>query len=76
VLKVSESDYKKYWVAKVFRGEVTNEPPVAPSPGVTLDYVATVKGAISFIEANQTQPRVKVLRIDGKLPGENGYPLR
>ena len=76
VLKQSESDYKKYWVGKIFRGEATNEPPSAPSPGLALDYVSSVKGAISFVDSAQVQSRVKMLRVDGKLPGESGYPLR
>jgi len=75
VLKQSESDYKKFWVGKIFRGEATTEPATAPSPGLALDYVASVDGAISFVDRNQVQSRVKMLKIDGKLPGESGYPL-
>ena len=76
VLKQTESDYKKFWVGKIFRGEATAQPPSAPSPGLALDYVSTVGGAISFVDAGQAQSRVKVLKINGKLPGENGYPLQ
>ena len=75
VLKQSESDYKKFWVGKIFRGEVIFEPATAPSAGLALDYVSSVQGAISFVESGQVQSRVKMLKIDGKLPGENGYPL-
>jgi len=76
VLKQSESDYKKFWVGKIFRGEATTQPPSAPSPGLALDYVSNVDGAISFVNISQTQSRVKILRINGKLPGEDGYPLQ
>ena len=76
VLRVSETDYKRFWVGKVFRGEATNEPASAPSLGLALDYVSNVKGAISFVNADQVQARVKTLRVNGKLPGEAGYPLR
>jgi len=75
VLRQSESDYKKFWVGKIFRGEAINEPPIAPSPGLALDYVSSVEGAISFVDSTQVQSRVKMLKIDGKLPGESGYPL-
>ena len=75
VLKQSESDYKKFWVGKIFRGEAINEPPIAPSPGLTLDYVSSVQGAISFVDSTQVQSRVKMVKIDGKLPGDSGYPL-
>lgn len=75
VLRQSESDYKKFWVGKIFRGEATTEPATAPSPGLALDYVASVDGAISFVDSGQVQSRVKMLKIDGKLPGESGYPL-
>jgi len=30
---------------------------------------------MTFIEFNQVPKGVKVLRIDGLLPGEKGYPL-
>ena len=75
VLKQSESDYKKFWVGKIFRGEVIFEPATAPSAGLALDYVSSVQGAISFVDRSQVQSRVKLVKIDGKLPGESGYPL-
>jgi ABC-type phosphate transport system substrate-binding protein len=75
VLKQSESDYKKFWVGKIFRGEVIFEPATAPSAGLALDYVSSVQGAISFVDSSQVQSRVKLVKIDGKLPGDSGYPL-
>jgi hypothetical protein len=35
-----------------------------------------MQGAIAFIDSAQVPKNLKVLRIDGKLPGQDGYPLR
>jgi len=40
------------------------------------DLVNAVPGAIAFIDAHEVRPGAKVLRVDGHLPGEPGYPLR
>ena len=34
-----------------------------------------LKGAITVVRLDQLPKGVKVLRIDGKKPGEEGYPL-
>jgi ABC-type phosphate transport system substrate-binding protein len=73
---MNEQQFKQHWGTKIFRGEAATEPAAVQSHGVALDYVANLDGAISFVDAGQVQARVKVLKIDGKLPGQAGYPLR
>ena len=38
-------------------------------------HVATTAGAVGYVDAVMADASVKVLRIEGKLPGEPGYPL-
>ena len=73
---MSEAEYKKYWVAKMFRAEVPSGPKIVFSVNMAGELVSSIRGAITFVTAaDATSTGAKVLRIDGKLPGELGYPL-
>jgi hypothetical protein len=52
---------------------------VLNSDETALKFVWNVPGAVAVIDAAlaaSAPSRVKVLRLDGKLPGEPGYPLQ
>jgi ABC-type phosphate transport system substrate-binding protein len=70
------AEYHEYWTGKIFRGDVTSEPVSLPSVGTALNFVSSIKGGISFVDAASVRPGIKVLRVDGHLPGEQGYPLQ
>lgn len=76
VCRMTENEYRQYWTGKIFRGEATSEPVVLPSVGTALNFVSSVKGGISFVDSADVRDNVKILRIDGRLPGEAGYPLQ
>jgi hypothetical protein len=76
LFKMTEIEYKKYWITKVFRAEATNEPTVALTNSFANDAVAAIPGSVT-IENSKDVPRgAKVLKINGRKPGEPGYPLR
>lgn len=76
VFEMSEETYTKYWVAKVMRAEVSDPPASLYSFGMLQEGVRGNPGAIGYVNTNDLRPGVKVLRIDGLLPGESGYSLR
>jgi ABC-type phosphate transport system substrate-binding protein len=76
VYQMTEAQYKQFWVAKVFRAEAVSVPKLVYSGEMTTQMVASLPGAISFVEARQAGSGVKTIRVDGKLPGEAAYPLR
>ena len=76
VLKMTESEYKQYWVKKVYSGEVPREPLALFSNGMQLEAVRAEKGAIALILAKDIKPGVKVVKVDGTSPGAANYPLR
>ena len=76
IYQMSEEEYTQYWVAQVFRAEVTSPPKNVYSNDMQYELVAAIPGAIGFVDARNVHPGVKVVRVDGKLPGEKGYPLR
>jgi ABC-type phosphate transport system substrate-binding protein len=73
---MTDAEYHQYWTGKIFRGEVTSEPVSLPSVGTALDFVSSIKGGISFVDAASVRPGIRVVRIDGHRPGEQGYPLQ
>jgi phosphate transport system substrate-binding protein len=76
VFEMTEETYTKFWVAKVMRAEVSDPPASLYSFGMLQEGVRGNAGAIGYVTVNDVRPGVKVLRIDGLLPGESGYPLR
>ncbi|HEY6347890.1 MAG TPA: substrate-binding domain-containing protein [Candidatus Angelobacter sp.] len=76
VLKMTESEYKQYWVKKVYSGEVLREPLTLLSNGMQLEAVRAEKGGIALINFQDVRQGVKVVKVDGHLPGAPGYPLR
>jgi ABC-type phosphate transport system substrate-binding protein len=78
VLRMSNAEYHKYLMGAEFRGE--EPPPVraAGSAGDAVRSVAGINGGITLVEGTlipQLPPSVKVVRINGKAPGETGYPF-
>jgi ABC-type phosphate transport system substrate-binding protein len=76
IYQMSESQFKQYWIAKIFRAESATAPKVVYSNDMANQLVTALPGAIAFIDSKEVKPGAKVLRVDGRLPGEAGYPLR
>ena len=77
IYRMSESQFKQYWIARIFRAEATSTPKVVYSNQTINELVAAIPGAISLVRAGDAlQPGVRTIKIDGLLPGEANYPLR
>ncbi len=76
IYRMSEDEFRKYWVGKMFRAEVPAGPKIVYSSDMAGELVAAVPGAIAFLPASAVGPGARVLRINGRLPGEAGYPLQ
>jgi len=76
LMAMSEIEYKQYWTAQVFRGEADAEPFTVPSVGMQKEALNLFPGAITLVKMTEVKPGMKVLRVEGLLPGEAGYPLR
>lgn len=75
VYRMTDVELKQFWLGKLFRGEIASFPRVAPSNAAVKRIVAWAPNALGFIDASGVDASVKVLRIDGKRPGEAGYLL-
>jgi hypothetical protein len=76
VYKMSESEYKQYWIGRIFRAEAISAPRTADSTAAARNLVASLPGCVTLMNASEVRPGNKILKIDGKFPGERGYPLR
>jgi ABC-type phosphate transport system substrate-binding protein len=76
VYRMSEAQFRQYWIAKVFRAEVPSGPKTVYSNQTALELVESLPGSVAFVEASALPKDAKVLKIDGKAPGEKGYPLQ
>ncbi len=76
ILKMSESEYQQYWTRKLYSGEVSREPLAVFSNGMQLEAVRVEKGGIALIKAQDLRSGVKVLKVDGYLPGTPEYPFK
>src|ERR1700722_17186990 len=70
---MTENEYKQYWTAQVFRGEAQAEPAALPSNGMQREAVITYPGAVALVDFQDVKAGMKVLKIDGRKPGEAGY---
>ncbi len=75
VYNMSEQQFRQFWIARVFRGEATEGPKVVISSEGVMEMVSVLAGSIAFVDFDDVPSGVKALKIDGKLPGEDGYPL-
>jgi ABC-type phosphate transport system substrate-binding protein len=76
IYEMDEAQFRQYWIAKMFRAEVPRGPKIVFSTGMMLELVIAIPGSISFVSADEVTDDVKVVKIDGKLPSDPGYPLR
>jgi ABC-type phosphate transport system substrate-binding protein len=76
IYRMDEDRFRQYWIGKMFRAEVAAGPKIVYSSDMALNLIAAIRGSITFVPLSAVTPDVKVLRIDGKLPSEPGYPLQ
>ena len=76
IYQMDEAQFRQYWIAKMFRAEVARGPKIVFSTDMMLDLVVAIPGSISFTNAKEVTDDVKVVRVDGKLPADEGYPLK
>jgi hypothetical protein len=75
VYEMSESQFRQYWISKVFRAEAVAEPRIVLSSDETAELLTIITGAVGLMRADEVPQGLKILRVDGKNPGDPGYPL-
>jgi ABC-type phosphate transport system substrate-binding protein len=75
LLDMSEDQYKRYWTAAVFRGEAQSEPIALFSNGMQKEAIGVYPGGIALVNAQDVKSGMKMVKVEGHLPGEAGYPF-
>ena len=78
LLRMSEDDFTRHWISKVFRGESTAGPKTTTTAASILKLTADLPAALGMLDADDVPAgttTVKLLRIDGTAPGDADYPL-
>jgi hypothetical protein len=71
----TEVQVQHYWINRLFGSEAQVGPKITGSNEMSASLVREIPGAIALVPADRIPQGVKVLRIDGKKPGQAGYPL-
>lgn len=75
IYQMTESQFKQYWIAKIFRSEAVTAPKIVYSADMSNQLLSVIPGSIAFMQAKDVAPGLKVLKVNGLLPGDPGYPL-
>lgn len=76
ICEMTEAQFRKHWIGKVFRAETPRAPQIVSSEQLAIAQVQATPGALTVIAASGVQAGMKVLSIDGRRPGDAGYPFR
>lgn len=77
VLHMSRADYMNHFLISEYRSVPLNKPRLVPSTSEALRYLTTTPGAITVLEGepDMVVGGARLIRIDGKLPDDDGYKL-
>ncbi|HXB75721.1 MAG TPA: hypothetical protein VNY05_46240 [Candidatus Acidoferrales bacterium] len=75
VYQMTEAQFRQFWISKLFRAEAVASPKIVDTDEMAIELVTAIPGAIAVVDAAHVPSRLKVLRIDGRRPGDKGYPL-
>jgi hypothetical protein len=76
IYRMNEAEFRQYWISKLFRAEAVSGPKVVYSNEMATELVSALPGSVAFVDASEVPKGLKILKIDGKLPGQAGYPLK
>jgi ABC-type phosphate transport system substrate-binding protein len=76
VCQMSEADFRRHFLHGLFTGEVFVSPKTLDTPVGVREFVFNVPGSIGYLRFSDVDDTIKVIRVDGQLPGEKGYKLQ
>jgi len=76
IYKIDRHELEHYYLYQSFKGEGVNLPLTMQDPADVKKFVVSTPGALGYLRASDVDDSVKVVRVNGLLPGDDGYPLR
>jgi hypothetical protein len=75
IYQMTEAQFRQYWISKVFRAEASSGPKKVFSQAIALEILTLIPGTVVLLDSSQVPKSLKILKINGILPGEQGYTL-
>lgn len=76
VYRMKESDFTRYFLHATFTGEALAAPRRLSTSAGVRRFVFNAPGAIGYVRADEVDDSVKVVRVDGRAPGDPDYRIR
>lgn len=76
IYKMDNRELDRYFLYQSFIGEHFTGPTTLPAAADVKKFVVSTPGAVGYLRESDVDDSVKVLRINGLLPGDDGYPMR
>jgi ABC-type phosphate transport system substrate-binding protein len=70
---MTEGDYHRQVLQAEFTGSLQSDPKLLSTPEGVVKFVSFVPGAVGYVTAGEASDSVKVIKVDGLLPGQPGY---
>ena len=71
---MSSEEVSRYWIDRKIRGE-SGAPKAVGSVELLQRVVSKLEHSVAYVRADQVRPEVRVVAIDGSVPGDSGYRL-
>lgn len=75
VYGMTERQLRRHFVSLMNKGSISAIPSVVRKKGMVCRLVGKKNGGIAVVANGNLPKTVKVIKIDGKKPGDKGYPL-
>ncbi len=76
IYQMDDRSLNHYFLYQSFKGETPMPPTTLQTPADIKKFVSTTLGAVGYLRASDVDGSVKVIRVNGLLPEDDGYPLR
>jgi len=76
IYQMDSRELDHYFLYQSFKGENLRRPTTLPAPADVKKFVVSTPGAVGYLRESDIDDSVKVVRVNGLLPGDDGYPLR
>jgi phosphate transport system substrate-binding protein len=76
IYRMTESSFTRYFLHGQYTGEIQSTPKLLATAASARKFVFNVPGAIGYVRLSEVDGSVKVVKVDGHLPGDSGYPLK
>jgi len=71
-----QGQFDTYFLRAVYSGHAQGKPQQVNGGATVRQYVAATPGGIGYLRASEVDDSVKVIKVDGKSPGDADYPLK